>query len=74
MKRINFGMVALVVAMTSTVVSAEHAQPMGMVRPGMMKMGGPTIDIPVMLKEAKVALSINMFREVKRSLSEDICS
>ncbi len=42
-----------------SVAFADEPQPMGMARPGMMKMDGPRIDVPVALKEAKVLFRID---------------
>jgi intracellular sulfur oxidation DsrE/DsrF family protein len=42
-----------------SVAWADEPQPMGMARPGMMKMDGPRINVPVVLKEAKVLFRID---------------
>jgi intracellular sulfur oxidation DsrE/DsrF family protein len=59
MKRILLTAIVALLAPFVAVALAEESQAMGMARPGMMKMGGPQIDVPVVLKEAKVLFRID---------------
>ncbi|NDP39307.1 MAG: DsrE family protein [Rhodoferax sp.] len=46
-------------AISGTTVFAQGQQPMGGMQPNMMKMGGPLIDVPIVLKDAKVVFRVD---------------
>ncbi len=59
MKHILLATMTLIALVAGPVARAEDGAATGMMRPGMMNMGALKIDVPVALKEAKVAFRID---------------
>ncbi len=51
--------IATALLMSGIAVVAQAQAPMSAMQPNMMKMGGPLIDVPVVLKEARVAFRVD---------------